>query len=67
MNRRIEKMKREIEKRGGMVMTFGVGVPDEIVEHFMQDVLCCPDCGLPEGETIDNILAGHSEEQDRRH
>src|SRR4051794_26393791 len=60
MNKRIEEMKREIEKRGGMVMTFGVGVPDEIAEHFMQEVLHCPDCGCepPKGETIDKILTG---------
>ena len=43
MNKKIEEMIREIEKRGGVV---GVNpsMPDELAERFLAEVLDCPDC-----------------------
>ena len=62
MNKRIERMKREIERRGGMIFGFD-NWPDDIVERFFKEVLTCPDCAgtaSPEGESIDQVLAGGS-------
>lgn len=43
MNKRIEEMKREIERRGGIVAV-NDALPDEITELFLREVLSCPDC-----------------------
>jgi hypothetical protein len=47
---RIEAMKREIERRGGVVGAI-TGVPDDILEIFLSQVLECPCCnGQDDGE-----------------
>lgn len=43
MNRKIRKMMKEIERRGG-VIGMRSDVPDEIAALFLQEVLDCPDC-----------------------
>ena len=70
MNKKIRKMMREIERRGGLVSVHGA-LPDEIAEQFLRQILNCPDCCVAthaaddagrmfEGATIDHILAGDS-------
>ena len=43
MNKKIERMMKEIERRGGVV---GINpmLPDELAEEFLQQILDCPDC-----------------------
>ena len=68
MKRQIEQMKREIERRGGILVGLSE-LPDVIVEQFLREVLACPCCGAagrPHGESIDKLLAGRSGE-DRTH
>jgi hypothetical protein len=43
MNKKIRRMIKEIERRGGMIGVDG-SLPDEVAERFLQDVLSCPDC-----------------------
>jgi len=68
MNRKIRRMKQEIERRGGMIHVSGT-LPDAVAEAFLQQILDCPDCrslahseGItpfdPEEPSIDTILAG---------
>jgi hypothetical protein len=69
VNKRIEKMAREIERRGGVIVGLE-SVPDHIAEHFLREVLMCPDCagaGRPQGESIDKILAGSSRTVEHAH
>jgi hypothetical protein len=40
---RIEQMKAEIERRGGLV-GLSPDAPDWLTEKFLRDVLACPDC-----------------------
>jgi hypothetical protein len=40
---RIEAMKREIERRGGMVGSMAP-VSDDVLEFFLREVLDCPEC-----------------------
>lgn len=40
---RIEAMKKEIERRGGIV-GIAPDAPEEITELFLMEVLACPDC-----------------------
>lgn len=40
---RIEAMKREIERRGGMVGSMSP-VSDDAFEFFLREVLDCPEC-----------------------
>ena len=65
MKKQIEEMKREIERRGGIVVGLGQ-VPVDVAELFLKEVLTCPCCVAttrPKGESIDKILAGtHREE-----
>jgi hypothetical protein len=51
-------MKREIERRGGQVMTVNP-VPDELLEVFLHQVLDCPDCQQGLG---DSSRPGHETE-----
>jgi hypothetical protein len=44
-NERIKAMKREIERRGGTVVTMD-SLPDELVEVFLRQVLDCPECRM---------------------
>ena len=41
---RIEEMKAEIERRGGIVHV-DPSLPLDLTEQFLQDVLDCPECG----------------------
>jgi hypothetical protein len=43
MNKKVRKMMRRIERRGGTVV-IPESLPDELVERFLQEVLACPDC-----------------------
>lgn len=40
---RIEAMKREIERRGGMVGSMAP-VSDDVLEFFLREILDCPEC-----------------------
>ena len=64
MNKKIKRMMRDIERRGG-VIRIGESLPDNIAEQFLEQILSCPDCctasgGSPvgQGTTIDHLLAG---------
>lgn len=64
MNKKIQRMMRDIERRGGVVR-MGESLPDDIAEQFLEQILSCPDCcavsgGFPVGQgvTIDHLLAG---------
>jgi hypothetical protein len=68
MNRKMRKMMREIERRGGTV-GIGSGLPNHLAERFLRNVLDCPDCceaatDLPggmlsfDGVSIDKMLGG---------
>jgi hypothetical protein len=48
---RIEAMKREIERRGGMVGSMAP-VSDDILEFFLREVLDCPECAAEAGEPL---------------
>jgi len=58
MNKRINKMLREVERRGGLISIHG-SIPDDVAEHFLEEVLACPDCRAAAAEApIDQILGG---------
>ena len=40
---RIRAMRAEIERRGGIVGPLD-GLPDDVAELFLREVLDCPDC-----------------------
>lgn len=42
MNKRLRKMQREIERRGGVVELGDL--PDDVAELFLREVLDCPEC-----------------------
>jgi hypothetical protein len=42
MNKRLRKMQREIERRGGVVHLGDL--PDDVAELFLREVLDCPEC-----------------------
>jgi len=44
---RIESMKRELERRGGFVGQMS-GMPDDVIELFLREILDCPDCAADE-------------------
>ena len=62
MNKRLRKMQREIERRGGVVQLGDL--PDDVAELFLREVLNCPHC-LAEarraGLSVDNerTQSGH--------
>jgi hypothetical protein len=56
MNKRIKKMLREVERRGGLVSINGA-IPNDVAERFLEEVLACPDCAAAK-PPIDQILAG---------
>ena len=43
MNRKLRRLQREIERRGG-VLHVAPQLPDEIAELFLREILECPDC-----------------------
>ena len=43
MNRKLRRLQREIERRGG-VLHVAPRLPDEIAELFLREILECPDC-----------------------
>ena len=47
---RIEEMKAEIERRGGIVHV-DLSLPLDITEQFLQDVLDCAECGGTKGRS----------------
>ena len=48
--RRIEEMKREIERRGG-VLHIDDRLPLAVTEQFLREVLDCPECRGDHGRT----------------
>lgn len=48
---RIEAMKREIERRGGIVGTMSP-VSDDVFEFFLREVLDCPECAAQADEPL---------------
>lgn len=48
---RIEAMKREIERRGGMVGSMSP-VSDDVFEFFLREVLDCPECAAEADEPL---------------
>lgn len=40
---RIDRMKREILRRGGVVHLSG-GLPPDVLERFLLEILACPEC-----------------------
>ena len=65
MNKRIKQMLREIERRGGG-MSFNGGLPDDVAERFLEEVLACPDCAAIAGPPIDEIFGGSTRPKGRR-
>lgn len=71
MNRRLKQLMKEIERRGRLIKVHGE-VPDEVAEHFFQEVLACRECReLAIGEMlteppIDQILAGRTSKPERQ-
>lgn len=72
MNRRVKRMMEEIERRGGLIRVNGE-VPDEVAEHFFDEVLACPECSalaigqlLTTEPPIDQILAGRASKPERQ-
>jgi hypothetical protein len=51
MSRRLQRMKKEIERRGGFIH-LRADVPDDIAEAFLREVLECPDCLAAAGKTV---------------
>ena len=43
MNRRLRKLRREIERRGGVVHVEPT-LPDDLAELFLREILDCPEC-----------------------
>ena len=43
MNRKLRKMKDEIERRGGLIH-IAPDLPDEVAELFLREILNCRDC-----------------------
>jgi hypothetical protein len=43
MNKKLRAMKKEIERRGGVV-GLAPNLPDEVAELFLREILECPDC-----------------------
>jgi hypothetical protein len=54
MNKRIRRLREQIERRGGQVH-IDENLPDEIAEMFLREILTCPDC------------AAHSRDSSVRH
>ena len=56
---RIEAMKREIERRGGMVGSMAP-VSDDVLEFFLREVLHCPECSRDAaGPLVPRRRGGH--------
>lgn len=43
MNRRLQKLREEIERRGGIVHIEPT-LPDDLAELFLREILDCPEC-----------------------
>ena len=66
MNEKIQRMKQEIERRGGRFFGFE-NLPDAVAERFLHDILSCPDCcrnPFVDEPTIDKTLAGSQRRSD---
>ena len=48
MNKKIETMKEEIIRRGGIIHV-SEKLPDEATERFLAEILDCPDCKAEAG------------------
>ncbi len=56
MNKKLDQLRREVEKRGGII-GFTPEIPDEIAEMLLKDVLACPDCeAIAKSPSIDQVL-----------
>jgi len=53
MNRKLRRLQREIERRGG-ILHVSPQLPDDMAELFLREILECPDCMAEarKGETI---------------
>ena len=58
MNRKIEEMIKEVERRGGTV-GFMPDAPEELVEQFLTEVLDCPDCRAEAAARPDSKRTDH--------
>ena len=71
MNRRLKRLMTEIERRGGLIKVRGE-VPDEVAEHFFEEVLACHECRelaivqMLTEPPIDQILAGRTSKPERQ-
>lgn len=45
MNRKLKKLKKELERAGGRVY-FAPEMPDEVARFFLDEIINCPDCAL---------------------
>ena len=43
MNKTLRRLRREIERRGGVVH-LEPNLPDDLAELFLREILDCPDC-----------------------
>lgn len=64
MNKKIRKMLRTIERRGGIVH-MNPALPDDVAEQFLEQMLACPDCCGADPDRldtqrppIDQVIAG---------
>ena len=43
MNRKLKKLKKELERAGGRVY-FDPEIPDDLARTFLDEIMSCPDC-----------------------
>jgi hypothetical protein len=48
---KIESMKREIERRGGVIGSMAPA-SDDVLEFFLRDLLDCPECAADAAEPL---------------
>jgi hypothetical protein len=58
MNDTIERLKAQIERRGGSIH-IKPNLPDEITETFLRAVLACPDCSSRQSTRPRKQSSGH--------
>jgi hypothetical protein len=57
MNKKLRKMKKEIERRGG-VMHVAPGLSDDVAEEFFRAILECPHCARQMREADGTFVEG---------
>ncbi|HEX3578624.1 MAG TPA: hypothetical protein VHY33_08690 [Thermoanaerobaculia bacterium] len=58
MNDTINRLKAEIERRGGRIH-INPNLPDELIETFLREVLACPDCASHRSTQPRKPSSGH--------